>query len=73
MFGKTSDISFYSLRGLFFLCVREYILRTGQEVVPEKEAPQGMLDTSTHLHQILQDIFTWQFIGFDVHHTHSDQ
>ena len=53
--------------------VGQDILGALQQVVTEKQASQRVLDTSTHLHQIFQDVFTGKFVRLDVHSAHGDE
>lgn len=42
--------------------VWELVPSTLEQVVTQEESPEGVLDTSAHLHQISQHIFTRTFI-----------
>ena len=68
----TSRQSKYVPLSHLLLAVGQYVLGAGQEVVPEEEAPQGVLDPAAHLDQVLQDVLPRQLVRLDVHHTHRD-
>lgn len=53
--------------------IGQYVAGALQQVVSEEEAPEWMLDTTTHLHQVLQDVLTRLGEGADVHYAHCDQ
>lgn len=61
----------------FLLCllsvIRQYVAGALQQVVSEKEASERMLNTPTHLHQVLQDVLPRLREGPNVHHAHRDQ
>lgn len=44
-----------------------------QQVVPQEQTSQRMLNTTTHLHQILQNVLAGLREGAHVHHTHRYQ
>ena len=44
-----------------------------EEVVTEEESSERMLDSTTHLHQILEDVFLDAFLCLDVHQPHCHQ
>ena len=50
--------------------VGEVVAGTLEEVVPEEESSQRVLDTATHLHQVLEDVPLGSFLGLDVHQPH---
>ena len=62
------------LIGLLWLLsiIRQDIAGALQQVVSEEQTSEWMLDTTTHLHQVLQDVLTRLGEGADVHHTHCD-
>lgn len=53
--------------------IRQYVAGALQQVVSEKEPPKWVLDATTHLHQVLQDVLTRLREGANVNHTHCDQ
>ena len=50
--------------------IREKVSGCLEEVVPEEETSEGMLHTTTHLNQVLQDISTRALFRLDVHNPH---
>lgn len=50
----------------------QYVAGALQQVVSEEETPEWVLDTATHLHQVLQNVLTRLGEGANVHHTHCD-
>lgn len=51
----------------------EFIPTYLREVTAQKEPPNRLLNTTTHLHQILQNILRRSFLWFDVHRSNSDK
>ena len=44
-----------------------------KEVIPQKQSPQGMLDSSAHFHQVPKDVLPAVLVGLDVDGAHSDE
>lgn len=53
--------------------IRQDVAGALQQVVSEEEAAERMLNTPTHLHQVLQDVLPRLREGPDVHDAHRDQ
>ena len=53
--------------------IGEVVAGTLEEVVPEEESSQRVLDTATHLHQVLEDVLLDSLLGLDVHQSHRHQ
>lgn len=52
--------------------IRQYVAGALQQVVSEEEPPEWVLDTATHLDQVLQNVLTRLGEGTNVNHTHCD-
>lgn len=53
--------------------IREDVASALQQVVSEEEPPEWVLNTSTHLNQVLQNVLTRLGEGANIHHTHGDE
>lgn len=75
-YGKeqTRDAKRKSLTCLLRLLpiIWQYVAGALQQVVSEEEAPEWVLDTTTHFDQVLQNVLTRLGEGANVHHTHCD-
>ena len=59
---------------LFFLgAVGQDVARALQQVIPEEETPERVLNPTAHLHQVLHDVLAGMLAGLDVHNAHCDQ
>lgn len=55
------------------VCVGQLVFGHMGYVVSQKQTPHWMLDAFGHLHDILQDFFRRNILGFDVNGTSCDQ
>lgn len=53
--------------------IRQDVAGALQQIVSEEEPSEWVLNTSTHLNQVLQNVLTRLGEGADVHHTHGDE
>lgn len=53
--------------------IRQDVAGALQQVVSEEEPSEWVLHTSTHLYQVLQNVFTRLGEGAHIHHTHGDE
>lgn len=51
----------------------QYVAGALQQVVSEEKPPERVLDTTTHLNQVLQNILSGLGEGANINHTHRDQ
>lgn len=60
--------------GLLWLLsiIRQYVASALQQVVSEEEAPEWVLDSTTHLNQVLQNVLTGLREWADINHAHCD-
>lgn len=67
-------ISFISIWPCCFLHhIWQDIFCTLEKVVSEEETPEWVLDSTTHLNQVLENIFPGELIGLYIHNPDSDQ
>jgi hypothetical protein len=53
--------------------VWQLVLGLLAEVVPQEQAPHGVLDALAHLHQVEQDVLGGRFLAADEHSAHGDE